>query len=88
MTAKGWDHSIAPPTPAAWGPRGEFLSLILTALLAGVDYLHPDLVRNMWINTGEIPGDGIDNDGNGYIDGNFAFFGRLGDLAARYHTPV
>lgn len=34
----------------------------------GVDYTHPELANAMWVNTGEIPGDGIDNDGNGYID--------------------
>jgi len=34
----------------------------------GVDITHEDLVNNIWINYGEIPDDGIDNDGNGYID--------------------
>ena len=33
----------------------------------GVQYTHPDLAANMWVNTAEIS-DGIDNDGNGYID--------------------
>lgn len=35
---------------------------------SGVDYTHPDLVANMWTNLGEIPSNGIDDDGNGYID--------------------
>ena len=34
----------------------------------GVDYNHPDLAANIWTNPGEIAGDGIDNDGNGYVD--------------------
>lgn len=34
----------------------------------GIDTSHPDLAKSLWVNTGEIPGDGIDNDGNGYID--------------------
>ncbi len=34
----------------------------------GVDYNHVDLVDNIWVNPDEIDGDGIDNDGNGYID--------------------
>lgn len=34
----------------------------------GVDLAHPDLSPNVWINTGEIAGNGIDDDGNGYID--------------------
>lgn len=35
---------------------------------SGVDISHVDLVDNIWHNTAEIAGDGIDNDGNGYID--------------------
>lgn len=34
----------------------------------GVDYNHPDLAANMWRNPGEIPGNGVDDDGNGYVD--------------------
>ena len=34
----------------------------------GVDYNHPDLAANIWTNPGEIPGNGIDDDGNGYVD--------------------
>lgn len=34
----------------------------------GVDYNHPDLADNIWTNSGETAGDGIDNDGNGFID--------------------
>lgn len=34
----------------------------------GVDVTHPDLKNAMWVNEDEIPGDGIDNDGNGFID--------------------
>jgi subtilisin family serine protease len=34
----------------------------------GVLTTHEDLAANIWTNPGEIPGDGIDNDGNGYID--------------------
>ena len=34
----------------------------------GPDFTHEDLQGVFWVNTAEIPGDGIDNDGNGYID--------------------
>ena len=34
----------------------------------GLDISHPDLAENIWTNPGEIAGDGIDNDGNGFID--------------------
>jgi thermitase len=35
---------------------------------SGVDLGHPDLAPNLWTNTGEIPGNGTDDDGNGYVD--------------------
>ena len=35
---------------------------------SGVDYTHPDLVSNIWRNPGEIPGNGKDDDGNGFVD--------------------
>jgi len=34
----------------------------------GVDYNHPDLAANVWTNPGEIPGNTIDDDHNGYVD--------------------
>ena len=34
----------------------------------GIDINHPELAGALWTNPGEIPGDGIDNDGNGFVD--------------------
>ena len=34
----------------------------------GIDILHEDLAENIWVNTGEIPSNGIDDDGNGKVD--------------------
>lgn len=34
----------------------------------GIDYNHVDLAANMWVNPGEIPGNSVDDDGNGYVD--------------------
>ena len=34
----------------------------------GVDYNHPDLAANVWTNPGEIPGNNLDDDSNGYVD--------------------
>ncbi len=41
---------------------------VIAVIDTGVDYNHKDLAHSMWINTGEIPGNGIDDDGNGYVD--------------------
>ncbi|MGK7910939.1 MAG: S8 family serine peptidase [Synechococcus sp.] len=41
---------------------------IIAVLDTGVDIQHRDLAKNIWTNVGEVAGDGIDNDGNGYVD--------------------
>jgi len=41
---------------------------IVVAIIENADLTHPDLTANAWINYDEIPGNGIDDDGNGYID--------------------
>ena len=48
-------------------------SIIVAVVDQGVRYSHPDLKDNIWVNTGEIPGDGIDNDGNGYVDDIYGY---------------
>jgi subtilisin family serine protease len=53
--------------PEAWDTLagGEVLVAVVDT---GVDYNHADLATNIWSNPGEIAGNGIDDDGNGYID--------------------
>ena len=52
---------------AAWDTAaGE--NAVVAVIDTGVDYTHPDLAANIWTNPGEIPGNGIDDDGNGYVD--------------------
>jgi len=47
---------------------GSDEEIIIGIIDSGVDYLHPDLINNMWQNLGEIPDNGIDDDGNGFVD--------------------
>ncbi len=42
--------------------------IIVAVIDDSIDYTHPDLASNIWINQGEIEGNGIDDDGNGYVD--------------------
>ncbi len=52
----------------AWKITTGDPSIIVAVVDQGVQVNHPDLAANMWVNKGEIPGNGIDDDGNGYID--------------------
>ena len=53
---EAWDISTGDP------------GIVVAVIDTGVDYNHEDLAANMWTNPGEIPGNAIDDDGNGYVD--------------------
>lgn len=49
--------------------KGKVSQTVVVAVIdSGVDIEHEDLKDNIWINPGEVPGNGIDDDGNGYVD--------------------
>ncbi len=52
----------------AWDHTTGSATIVLADIDTGVDHLHPDLAANIFTNPGEIAGNGIDDDGNGYID--------------------
>ena len=67
MRSKGIDINIQP----AWEFYDQLEAkrpVVVAVIDTGIDTTHPDLKDSMWVNEDEIPGDGIDNDGNGYID--------------------
>lgn len=54
--------------PEAWGLQTDCRQVRVAVMDTGIDHTHPDLSANLWTNPHEIEGDGIDNDGNGYVD--------------------
>jgi subtilisin family serine protease len=53
---------------SAWDFRRTSPNIVVAVLDTGITLNHTDLSGNLWVNPGEVPGDGIDNDGNGRID--------------------
>ncbi|MGV3774292.1 MAG: S8 family serine peptidase [Verrucomicrobiales bacterium] len=52
----------------AWDTLHDASDVVVAVIDSGIRYTHEDLAENMWVNPGELPGNGIDDDDNGFVD--------------------
>jgi subtilisin family serine protease len=52
----------------AWAQEKVGTQVVVAVIDDGLDITHRDIAENVWVNTGEIQGNGIDDDNNGYVD--------------------
>ena len=57
----------------AWRQTTGSPDVIIAEVDGGIDVTHDDLKGSLWVNKGEIPGNGIDDDGNGYVDDVYGY---------------
>ncbi|MEO8613718.1 MAG: S8 family serine peptidase [Luteolibacter sp.] len=69
VNALGGSSGVDTKFQEAWRLARPVASEVVVGVVdTGVDITHPDLAANIWLNPGEIAGNGIDDDGDGYID--------------------
>lgn len=77
----GGHHDADIDALEAWQITTQGHDVVVGVIDTGIDYTHVDLAYNIWSNPGEIAANGIDDDGNGFIDDlhGYDFYNNDGD---------
>jgi subtilisin family serine protease len=67
QNSQSWNLDLI-KAPESWAQGYTGQGIIVAVIDTGVNYNHPDLAENIWMNAGEIANNGIDDDRNGFID--------------------
>lgn len=59
--------------PQAWDLNTGSSTVVIANIDTGIKYDHPDLAANMWTNAGEVNNNGLDDDGNGFVDDYYGY---------------
>lgn len=62
------DGEIDVDAPEAWDVQQDAGEVVIAVIDSGIDLDHPDLVANLWTQAQEVAGNGVDDDGNGFVD--------------------
>ncbi len=73
---------------AAWATTYGAPSVVVAVIDSGIDSRVPQLADAMWVNEDEIPGNGIDDDGNDYIDDVNGWDFRDNDASSLFGSPI
>jgi thermitase len=65
--------------PGAWDLTTGSSAVVVADIDTGLRYTHEDIAANAWTNPGEINGNGIDDDGNGFVDDYYGYDFRYND---------
>ncbi|GAB1541687.1 hypothetical protein NUACC21_43590 [Scytonema sp. NUACC21] len=85
LSGNNWGADMV-KAPEVWAQGYTGQGVVVAVLDTGVDYTHEDLQANIWTNTKEIAGNGIDDDSNGYVDDvrGWNFDGNNNDISDIY----
>src|SRR6266550_2525755 len=74
--------------PQAWNTTQGSSSIVVGVIDEGIDKNHQDLAANIWVNPGEIAGNGIDDDANGFTDdvNGYNFASNSGTIPGEFHA--